>query len=701
MRIRIVLALAAAAAGIAWLLAAAVRPSVGAGQARLLAWDDSGLHEMETGYGIYAIEPPGNNLRAQLVDAGGKRVKPEAGAVRLTYEAVPDAAGSMNASSVGKTDFWASAKALFGQQPAPDVGLAGSAMPGPSNAPQPMHADTAHGGWAADGIPITRRDDAGRVNPYPLMRVKAYESAGALLATADVVVPVSDETACVRCHASNSVGAARPEDGWVNDPDPERDYRLNVLRRHDDRHRGDAVYVAGLAASGYLPTGLYDTVVTDKKPILCTACHAGGSAMAPGRTDTSTLTRAMHYRHATVIDPATSKSLNASTDRSACYTCHAGAATQHLRGAMGHAVAADGSLAMQCQSCHGNMQVLGNRDRKPWHDLPNCQSCHTGHAMKNAGELRYTSAFDTAGKVRAAADPLFATNPNKPSAGLSLYRESTGHGGLACAACHGSQHAEYPSRSGNDNVQAIQVQGHTGSIGDCSACHASTLASVAGGPHGMHAISQEWARRHADPARQNLDACRACHGADDRGTVLSRTWGDRRFQAEGMTINAWKGFQIGCYNCHNGPRTEHFSGNRPAVVRDAALTTAAGRPVGADLDASDPDGDALTLRIVRQAEHGRVALADRRATYLPDAGFEGVDTFTFAAWDNQTDSNLGTIRITVGSGVPSPTSAATAVPTGAASATSGAPSSTPSTPTRESTSGTSRWRAYLPWGSRH
>ncbi|MFN8423780.1 MAG: hypothetical protein U0470_10510 [Anaerolineae bacterium] len=45
MRIRIVLALAAAAAGIAWLLAAAVRLSVGAGQARLLAWNDSGLHE--------------------------------------------------------------------------------------------------------------------------------------------------------------------------------------------------------------------------------------------------------------------------------------------------------------------------------------------------------------------------------------------------------------------------------------------------------------------------------------------------------------------------------------------------------------------------------------------------------------------------------------------------------------------------------
>ncbi|MEO8083928.1 MAG: Ig-like domain-containing protein [Ardenticatenales bacterium] len=709
-RIRILLALTAVGGALAYALAVAVLPSAGAGQARLLAWNDSGLHEMEAGYDIYAVEPPGNNVRAQLVDANGRRVRPEAGGVHLTYEAVPDEMGSINATSIGKTDFWASAMALFGHQPAADAGLSGSAMPGAANAPQPMPADPAHGGWAADGIPITRHDDAGRVNPYPLLRVKAFEASGTLLASADVVLPVSDETACVRCHASNTVGAARPEDGWVNNPDPERDYRLNVLRRHDDRHRGDAIYTAGLAANGYLASGLYDTVLTAGKPVLCTACHAGGSAMAPGRADTTTLTRAMHYRHATVIDPATSKSLNASTDRSSCYTCHAGAQTQHLRGAMGHAVATDGSLAMQCQSCHGNMQALGNRDRKAWQDLPNCQSCHTGTAVKNSGDLRFTSAFDASGKVRAAADPLFATNPDKPSAGLSLYKESTGHGGLACAACHGSQHAEYPSRGGNDNVQAMQVQGHTGSIGDCGSCHAATLTTVTGGPHNMHPITNEWARRHAEPARQNLAACQACHGADDRGTVLSRAWGDRRFQAEGMSINAWKGYQIGCYNCHNGPRTDHTSGNRPAVVRDASLTTATGRPVGVDLDATDPDGDALTLRIVRQGEHGRVALADRHATYQPDADFEGVDTFTFAAWDNQTDSNLGTVRITVGSGVPSPTAAgpsptsvATAAPTAMAT---DAPTNTPGAPptetaTVEETAGPARWRAYLPWGSRH
>lgn len=709
MRLRIPLALTAMAAGLAYVLTAAVRPSAGAGEARLLAWNDLGMHEIEASYAVYAVEPPGNNVRAQLVDANGKRVRPEAGTVHLTYQAVADPSGSMNATSVGKTDFWTAAGALFGQAPAPDHGLSGRAMPGAANAPQPMAPDAAHGGWSAEGIPITRVDDAGRLNAYPMMRITARDAGNAVLATADVVLPVSDETSCRTCHGSNTVGAARPEDGWVNDPDPERDYRLNVLRRHDDRHRGDAVYVAGLAANGYLPGGLFDTVVTDGRPILCTACHAGGTTSSAGRTDTSTLTRAMHYRHATVVDPATSKSLNGATDRAACYTCHAGVTTQHLRGAMGHAVAADGQLAMQCQSCHGNMQRLGSRDRKGWQDVPNCQSCHTGHALKNAGELRYTSAFDAGGSVRPAADPLFATSPNKPSAGLSLYRESTGHGGLACAACHGSPHAEYPGRGGNDDVQSVQVQGHGGSIGDCTACHGGTLTTVTGGPHNMHPVSPEWARRHAEPARQNLAACQSCHGADDRGTVLSRTWGDRRFTAEGQTIVAWQGYQMGCYNCHDGPRTERRSGNRAASVRDATLATDVGKPVGVDLDATDPDNDALTLRIVRQGEHGRVALADRRATYRPDPGFQGVDTFTFAAWDNQTDSNLGTVRVTVGSGVPSPTppgptstSVATAVPTRAATTTATAsPERTPTAVrTGDGTAVSVRGRVWLPWGVR-
>ena len=76
-----------------------------------------------------------------------------------------------------------------------------------------------------------------------------------------------------------------------------------------------------------------------------------------------------------------------------------------------------------------------------------------------------------------------------------LYRLSKGHSGIFCEACHGSTHAEWPvlPESGtfvaNDNMAAIQLQGHTGKIMECTACHAAGSLPVAlGGPHGMHPV---------------------------------------------------------------------------------------------------------------------------------------------------------------------------------------------------------------------
>mgnify|MGYP000170550141 CR=1 FL=1 len=35
----------------------------------------------------------------------------------------------------------------------------------------------------------------------------------------------------------------------------------------------------------------------------------------------------------------------------------------------------------------------------------------------------------------------------------------------------------------------------------------------------------------------------------------------------------WRGFQIGCYTCHDGPSAEGASGNRAAVVLDGDYIT--------------------------------------------------------------------------------------------------------------------------------
>ena len=90
----------------------------------------------------------------------------------------------------------------------------------------------------------------------------------------------------------------------------------------------------------------------------------------------------------------------------------------------------------------------------------------------NNGQIRYTSRFETNGAVRVAGEPTFATKPNTPAAGLSLYRFSAGHGGLQCSACHGSTHAEFPEHPSATTICAtLQLQGHAGVMAECTACH--------------------------------------------------------------------------------------------------------------------------------------------------------------------------------------------------------------------------------------
>ena len=165
---------------------------------------------------------------------------------------------------------------------------------------------------------------------------------------------------------------------------------------------------------------------------------------------------------------------------------------------MGSAVAPDGSMEMQCQSCHGRMLTVGNPARTGWLDEPNCQACHTGTATSNSGQIVYTSVFDFGQHMRLPANQIFATNPNTPAAGKSLYRFSKGHGGMQCEACHGSTHAEFPTWTTNDNITTTKLQGHKGVLAECRACHATMPTSVNGGPHGLHPIGQYWVNQHGN-----------------------------------------------------------------------------------------------------------------------------------------------------------------------------------------------------------
>jgi hypothetical protein len=325
---------------------------------------------------------------------------------------------------------------------------------------------------------------------------------------------------------------------------------------------------------------------------------------------------------------------------------------------MGAAVAADGSTEMQCQSCHGNMSTVGSSSRVGWIMEPNCQACHVGTATNNP--IRYTSAFDTPGHLRVPTDQTFATTPNTPPTGppslnLSLYRFSIGHGGLQCSACHGSTHAEFPSSHLNDNVRNLALQGHAGVMVECTACHTSMPNTITNGPHGLHPVDNNWALDHGGlfdgtPPLATPQQCQLCHGTDDKGSVLSRALGPRQLNTKYGVRNLWRGRTISCYDCHDGVNSSNPSPHAPATVTGLSTNTLNSASVAVPLPGTDPAGNPLTFRIVSQPAHGSVAVSANLATFIPEPGFVGTDTFTYAVWNTWVDSNLATGTVSVAQG---------------------------------------------------
>ncbi|MEJ2455566.1 MAG: PKD domain-containing protein [Candidatus Thiodiazotropha sp.] len=295
-----------------------------------------------------------------------------------------------------------------------------------------------------------------------------------------------------------------------------------------------------------------------------------------------------------------------------CYQCHPGRRTDCLRGAMANG-------GMLCQDCHGDMQQVGNdftrnvspgnpgafelggdfytnaaQPRVPWANEPSCGSCHTGDVRSNlsgmsgvvvnpadadgnADDLRLFQAYVTgdakatpivpqnkrfAENVIEASNPVI-TDPGDPRIGNPmLYRVSKGHGGLFCETCHGSTHGIWPNKNdlANDNVAANQLQGHKGSIIECDTCHSGSLGNTLNGPHGMHPVGDTSFARggHESLAESNRNACRACHGNNGEGSVLSRMATDRTLECDNSTSfcpggNSAlfpKAHMVGCTECH-------------------------------------------------------------------------------------------------------------------------------------------------------
>lgn len=408
----------------------------------LLAWNDLGMHCISDSDPWFVILPPGNTLEALLIKRGEapELVSKE---VELTY-AVEE--GYRNPAS--HVDFWKYAESTFGKKIEKNTGLSGNGLAGQ------FRYNTDRSSFIAEGIPVTPYKDNGAYNPYPLFTVEAKDrETGEVLASTNVVTPVSTEMGCRNCH----------EGGWRMKDVAGIDATTssNILAVHDHLERTNLLEQARRG-----------------KPKLCQSCHADAALGSPGKEELLNFSAAMHGWHANYMPY---------DDARSCVLCHPAKKQGNTQCARGF----HNTIGMTCVNCHGSMQEHGLallkaeksksgsrrlmahlrpvhvdsveriNPRLPWIQEPDCLTCHKGFQkpVKNA------TGFNVW---------------NKEVSGL--YRMRTGEGGIRCEACHGSTHAVYPAqnpyRKNRDNIQPMQYAGLPYPIGSnltCEVCHTTKM----------------------------------------------------------------------------------------------------------------------------------------------------------------------------------------------------------------------------------
>ena len=212
------------------------------------------------------------------------------------------------------------------------------------------------------------------------MLLVARDAGNNIIATNQIVLPISDEMDCRACHASGTQTAAEPLAGWVWDGLPERDFRLNILRLHDERQFSQfpGLYQAALAARGFNPQGLYRNVTADGKPVLVRGlpCRRGAEHFEQLQQHPAVhqLPCTVSTRH--VVDPVSNTTLDNVANRSACYRCHPGSTTRCLRGRDGR---------RDCRGWfHGNAMPELPRQHERWSARPVAPAGLTNRCAKAA-----------------------------------------------------------------------------------------------------------------------------------------------------------------------------------------------------------------------------------------------------------------------------------------------------------------------------
>jgi hypothetical protein len=211
----------------------------------VISWNDLGMHCSNKDFSNFAVLPPYNNLKAQVIRRGTATSNPEVVTSGYTVNySIPG-----NTYSVGKTNFWSYAQQLFGVNLQPNIGLTGVGLTG--NMVSTLNY------FHVEGIPITPYTDNNLVteSPYQLAMVNLRDAGNILLHSTQPVIPVSNELSCVSsgCHSSET----------------------DILNQHEEE-------------GGFDP---------NNTPILCADCHADNALGMPGTPGVESFSYVIHSKH--------------------------------------------------------------------------------------------------------------------------------------------------------------------------------------------------------------------------------------------------------------------------------------------------------------------------------------------------------------------------------------------------------------------
>jgi len=322
--------------------------------------------------------------------------------------------------------------------------------------------------WFTATLSLSPRRPDGSLNPYPLATIEAHDSATkALLGLTRVALPVSDEVDCASCHGG--ANEAQKAKGNISG-----ETGMNILRIHDRLNR------TGLASQA-----------KGGKPVQCTGCHADPLTGKEGRGDLLSVSAALHGFHANTLKGQGAE---------ACARCHpsrADGGTRFQRGL--HA-----QRGLDCTNCHGPLEdhALGLLKREleanagkgkrgarrlisqitpqladkaaipprtAWVQTPDCLACHNDYGPPDPSQAFGRWTKGAADRFRSRLDEM---------------------GALSCPACHGPQHALYPSVNpygkDRDSIQPLQYQKIAlpmGARGNCAVCHKQRMDTDAHHPN--------------------------------------------------------------------------------------------------------------------------------------------------------------------------------------------------------------------------